>query len=308
LTAGGGYGPQIASTGDIIFVVESVGMMTALRMEDGKVLWTKANTTSGGLGSAARPIADSGILFVVSSSGKLNHTYLDAYRASDGTRLWEHDEGANAPISLGAANGVLYANIGLGVGLDALRGTDGTTLWHSKVSVTAPPIIAGNVIYLNNYGEVYAVNASNGAQLWHYTPPQLASPSDLAVSVGEGLVFASNSLRLNALHASDGTLAWHNDYHGLVQGPSYANGVLYLATSSSLYALNPLDGSPIWSVALSGNGAWPAVLTGGTLYQSRSEEETATPSGYIYALNPASGAVLWKYTQTAIPFTNVIVQ
>jgi len=174
-----------------------------------------------------------------------------------------------------------------------------------------PPILAGDAVYLNNAGEVFALNATTGASLWHYPPPTLASPSDQSVSTGAGLVFAPNSLRLNALRIADGTLAWHTEYHGLVDGPSFANGVLYLSVSSgptgTLYALHASDGSSMWSVPLSGNAAWPAVLAGGTLYQSRSDAPTGTPAGYIYALNPASGAVVWKYAQNGVGFTNAIV-
>lgn len=307
LATGGGYGTQIASTGDILLVVGPTGRMTALRMADGGVLWTHASTSGGRTVVANQPVADTGILFVSSSGDSLNHGYLDAYRASDGTRLWEHDEGLNSSVLLGTANGVLYANTGQVV--DALRSADGTTLWQARMSgpVAAPPIVAGTVVYLNNYGKVDALGAATGAQVWQYTPPHLASPSDLTVSVGGDLVFASNSSRLNALHASDGTLAWYNEYRGLVGGSSYANGVLYLTASGILDALNPSDGSSIWSMPLSGTASWPAVLTGGTLYQSRSDAETATPAGYLYALNPTSGAVLWKYVQSGVGFTNLIV-
>jgi outer membrane protein assembly factor BamB len=113
------------------------------------------------------------------------------------------------------------------------------------------------------------------------------------------------------MHASDGTLAWYTEYHQLVEGPSYANGVVYVSGSvfmSPLYALNPLNGAQIWSMPLHGNTAWPAVLKGGTLYLSRSDEETTQPAGYLYALNPANGAVLWEHTQSGIGFTNAIAE
>jgi outer membrane protein assembly factor BamB len=300
-------GIQIASTGDLIFVVDFFGTITAVRMEDGTVLWSR----SGHRGVDNQPAADSGILFVSSSGDASSHGYLDAYRAMDGALLWEHDAGVNSHVDLGAAaNGVLYTNNSQEV--DALRGTDGTTLWRENTPPgPVPPILAGNAIYLNNFGEVYALNAASGALLWHYKPPLLASPSDLTAGAGEGLVFAGNSLRLNALHAADGTLAWHDDYHGLVWGPSYANGVVYVSSitgsMSLLYALNPSTGSQIWSVPLHGNTSWPAVLNGDMLYLSRSDGETAQPAGYLYALSPSNGAELWEYTQSGVGFTNAIV-
>lgn len=299
-------GIQIASTDGIIFVVDFFGTMTAMRMEDGTVLWSKV----GQKDVFSQPAVDDGILFVSTIGSSTSHGYLDAYRATDGTRLWEHDEGLNSSVDLGAAaNGVLYISSGHEQEVDALRGSDGTMIWRAtmNVPVAAPSTVVGNTIYLNTSGEVYALNAATGALLWHYKPPQLASPSDETVSVGGGLVFASNSLRLNALHASDGSLAWYTEYHHLVEGASYANGTLYVTASGTLYALHPSDGSQLWTVPLSGNSSWPAVLQGGTLYLSRSDAETAQPAGYLYALNPANGAVLWKYTQSGVGFTNVIV-
>jgi outer membrane protein assembly factor BamB len=304
-------GVQITSTGDILLAVDGFGKIIAVRMEDGAVLWSRPSRTGGHFAVSSQPVADRGILFVSSQGDSLNHGYLDAYRAADGAPLWEHDEGVNSTTVPGISNGVVYANTSQGV--DALRGSDGTTVWQAHVSVGGgpAPLHAGDVVYLNSSGEVYALNAATGAQLWHYKPPLLASPSDESVSVGGGLVYAGNSLRLNALRVGDGTLAWHNDYHGLVWGPSYANGVLYVSVSagftSPLYALNPSDGSQIWSAQLSGNGTWPAELAHGTLYLSRSLTATDSPAGYLYALNPASGAVLWQYKQSGVGFTNAIV-
>jgi outer membrane protein assembly factor BamB len=299
-------GIQIASTGDLIFLVDLFGTITAVRMEDGTVLWS----TAGHKDIQNQPAADSGILFVSSTGDSTRHGYLDAYRATDGTLLWEHDEGVTSNVYLGAANRVLYTDKSREV--DALRGPDGTTLWRATMSgaVTAPPIVAGNAIYLNNYGAVYALNPTTGAQLWHYKPPTLASPSDLTVTMGGGLVMASNSRRLNALHAADGTLAWSKDFNHLVQGPSDASGVLYVSVSvvtAPFMALNPSDGSQNWSVPLSGSSSWPAVLKGGTLYLSRADTATDQPAGYMYALNPANGAVVWEYTQSGVGFTSAIV-
>jgi outer membrane protein assembly factor BamB len=308
----GGWAIQIVSTGDILVIVDAAGNTTARRMEDGAVVWTHARPIGGRSIVTTPPVADNGILFVSSSGDSSTHGYLDAYRAADGAHLWEHDEGLNSAVYLGAANGVLYANMGMDQQVDALRGTDGTTLWQAKLSgpVTAPPIATVNAIYLNNYGEVYALNAATGALLWQYKPPQVASSSDLTVSVGGGLVFASNSTRLNVLHASDGTLAWYAEYHQLVEGPSYANGVVYVSGNvfiNPLYALNPSDGSQRWSVHLHGNSSWPALLQGDTLYLSRSDTETTQPAGYLYALNPTTGAVRWEYTQSGGSFSNAIV-
>lgn len=294
---------MLAAADGTIYIVGQYGAITALRAQDGSQLWS----ITGHLGLYIQPVADGGMLFVSAQGSSTTHGYLDAYRASDGSRVWEHDEGFNTGASLGASGGVLYANGG--ASLSALRESDGGTLWQQ--SVTAPsvqPLVIGGAVYLNNSGEVFAFDAASGAPQWHYKPPTLASPSDETVSGCAGLIFAGNSLNLNALRAADGSLVWSNAYHYLFFGTSCSNGTVYVSLEpGTLRALNATTGAQMWSATLLGNSGDAPILSGGTLYESRSDAETAQPNGYVYALNPTTGAVIWKFAQSDAGFTQIIV-
>lgn len=295
-------GQILAAASGTLYVVGQQGAIIALRAQDGSQIWS----ITGHSGLYIQPAADRGMIFVSSQGDSASHGYLDAYRASDGTQVWEHDEGLNTGALLAASGDVLYTSDGKT--LSALRESDGGTLWQQSVVAPVQPIAIGASVYLNNSGEVFAFDASSGAPQWHYKPAMLASPSDETVSACAGLIFAGNSTKLNALQAANGSLAWSNTYQHIVGGTSCNNGVVYFSPATGqLLALNATTGAQTWSAPLLGNSGWAPVLSGSTLYESRSDAETAQPNGYVYALNPATGAVVWKYAQSGAGFTQIVV-
>lgn len=292
---------MLAEAAGTVYVVGTGGAITALRSQDGSQIWSIAGHPSLNI----QPVADGATLFVSSQGDAASHGYLDAYSAIDGNKLWERDEGVNSSAALGISGGVLYANNGNT--LSAQRESDGGTLWQQSVSAPlVPPFAIGTSVYLNNSGEVCAFDATSGTPQWHYKPPTQASPSDDTVSACAGLIFAGNSLKLNAVRGADGALAWSNTYRGLFYGTSCYNGVAYVSPGP-LLALNAANGAQMWSAPLLGGYGAAPVLSGSTLYESRADVETAQPNGYVYALNPATGAVLWKYAQSGASFTQIVV-
>lgn len=298
-------GLEIAAANGIVYALGQVsGSMTALDAQSGQVIWhatTHANVDT-------QPVAEDDAVFVTSSGASGVHGYIDAYRASDGKLLWERDLGSNNSAELAVSNGVVYANTF--TVLQALRASDGSVLWQWQRALASggvgPPCVIGEVVYINGYGEVWAINTADGSQKWHYKPPTLASPGDTRVSAASDLVFAGNVHNLNALHASDGVLAWHTTYTRIVDGTSAYNGVVYVSVGT-LVALNAATGTQLWSASLSGAEGWAPVLSDGMLFESRSDSASAQPSGYIYALNPANGAVLWKFSHGGEVYGNLIV-
>lgn len=295
---------MLAAANGIVYVIGSGGAITALRVQDGSQIWRITGHTS----LLDLPLAaDGAVLFVGSQGYSTHHGYIDAYRAADGQRLWEHDEGLDTGAALAASGGVLYASNGKT--LSALRESDGGTLWQQSVTASGiQPFAIGGSVYLNNSGEVYAFDATSGSPLWHYKPSTLASPSDETVSACAGLILAGNGVKLNALRAADGSLAWSNTYRHIFYGTSCYDGVAYVSPSPDpLLALNAASGAQTWSASLQGREGAAPVLSGGMLYESRADTMTDQPNGYVYALNPATGAVVWKYAQSGASFTQIIV-
>jgi outer membrane protein assembly factor BamB len=241
-----------------------------------------------------------GDIYYIAAHGDSTHSgSVSAYSAASGTMLWQKDLGLNANPHISASGDTLY--LSLGRSFEALRGSDGTVLWQQSPStpLAVPPIVVDGTLYFNNYGEVFAFNASDGSPRWHFRPDFLASPSDTRVSVGGGLVFAGGATNLYALHETDGTLAWSKQYQNIVFGTTYADTVVYTSLengSGAFMALRASDGQQLWtSPRLSGNAAFPNASHGAlyalAAYVSTAESLPAT----IYALHPADGSIIWQH-------------
>src|SRR4029453_15651025 len=109
-------------------------------------------------------------------------------------------------------------------------------------------------------GSVYAVNAVDGQHLWTYDVTSL-----LGGDRREGYVFRN-------------------------RGVSYANGVVYVAGGSFLFALDA-------KTAIS-MGYWfttaPQVYNG-VLYIGSTRSESHIPGGHVFAVDAKTGKVLWHF-------------
>lgn len=90
--------------------------------------------------------------------------------------------------------------------------------------VEAIPIVVGNSMYVtSSYGEVIALNATTGAELWKYKLPDTDAPTERGVAYWKGsrgfpatVIFGSRIGRLYALNAKTGTPIDGFGEHGFV--------------------------------------------------------------------------------------------
>jgi outer membrane protein assembly factor BamB len=251
-----------------------------------------------------------GDIYYIAAHGDSTHSgSVSAYSAASGTMLWQKDLGLNANPHISASGDTLY--LSLGRSFEALRGSDGTVLWQQSPStpLAVPPIVVDGTLYFNNYGEVFAFNASDGSPRWHYRPQQPFGEGATTLAVGGGFVFAGSGTSVIALHDTDGTLAWSKECRNIPFGTAVSSGVVYAACSNGgLDAFQATDGQPIWSVQLNGDHAWPAVVTGNTVFVGVTPG--VTPNGapaYVYALRPGDGSVMWQLTATSAGFVSAPV-
>jgi outer membrane protein assembly factor BamB len=113
--------------------------------------------------------------------------------------------------------------------------------------------------------------------------------------VAKGVVYASTSNgRLEAFDARTGTARWSYSKDSPNAGsPAVANGVVYDLSRTTLYAIDAVSGTKLWSTPGLGGGftCW-LVVAQGVVYAA-SEEGTL-------AVNATTGATLWKtYTVRA---------
>src|ERR1700761_70040 len=90
--------------------------------------------------------------------------------------------------------------------------------------VESVPVVIGNSMYISSsYGEVIALNATTGAELWKYKLPDNDTPTERGVAYWKGakgfpaaIVFGSRMGRLYQVNAKTGTLIENFGEHGIV--------------------------------------------------------------------------------------------
>lgn len=158
------------------------------------------------------------------------------------------------------------------------------------VSNQTTPVVVDGVMYVTDArGSVYAVDAADGHHLWTYDVTDL-----LGGGRREGYIFRN-------------------------RGVCYADGVIYTAAGSFLFALDAKTGKPIESFGEHGQasvildvvapkypevkaaielGYWftaaPQVYNG-VLYVGTTRSESHIPGGHVLAVDAKTGKVLWHF-------------
>ncbi len=167
-----------------------------------------------------------GVLYTVSASKKYGQpvtdytSYLYAFDTNTGTRLWQS---AQLP------------------GLEIMS-----------------PLVIGNALYIGADNHVvYALNASNGAFLWHRNIGKAIAGWTL-VADGPTLYCASSDVSSSsdmlALKISDGTVIWKKSFSEQstesVDSLVLHQGIIYIRTSTTLFALHASNGTIVWQKLL----------------------------------------------------------
>ena len=154
-------------------------------------------------------------------------------------------------------------------------------LGDANMSMEMTPIVINNVMYITTGDDdVFALTATTGKELWHYSPktdtPPMPLPSTLpicchndnrGVAVGGGLVFnARLDAKLVALNETTGKVVWETVVDSNAAAASMTFAPIYITPS----------------------GGVPEVLVGvsGAEYGIR---------GHLDAYAPATGKLLWRF-------------
>ncbi|MBX9620988.1 MAG: PQQ-binding-like beta-propeller repeat protein [Alphaproteobacteria bacterium] len=181
-------------------------------------------------------------------------------------------------------------------------------LWVSSIGggngagrLLSPPIIQEGILYaMDTYGNVSALDASTGAELWRTD----ISPEGREMAIiggglayGDGKIFVTSPhAEVLALDAKTGSILWRIPTLSPVRAsPAYADGRLYVLTiSNMLTVLEGESGKQLWEHA--GITEFAGLLGTATPAVSKGVVIVTYSSGEIYALKADNGYQLWTET------------
>jgi outer membrane protein assembly factor BamB len=150
-------------------------------------------------------------------------------------------------------------------------------LWsfETNSAILSSVATSNDTVYVSNHSQTYALNISNGAELWE-TFGGYSSPA-----IYNGILYTGHDGG-SAYNASTGKTIWSIPHNGsTTYSPIVVNGVVYIENGVDLYAVNAATGTQIWKVK-------NPVHTSPTYY-----------NGHLYVGNTAfdasNGAKLWEF-------------
>jgi outer membrane protein assembly factor BamB len=183
-------------------------------------------------------------------------------------------KGARASSPAIDTNGTIY--IGSVTGLLNALTSNGAPKWSVKVGgkneFSSPVIGDDGTIYLGTFTGLAAVRPLDGQALpnWPFkTEGRVASSAALGA---DGTIYVGTTKGVFYAINPNGTQKWKQQ--GVFEGPIYvspavgSNGIIYTAAKTTVYALDPADGSIVWQFKTNKPIKWssPAIGENNTLY------------------------------------------
>jgi len=180
---------------------------------------------------SATPVVGNGKVFFTGGASGQN---VIAVNQSNGLLAWTASIGANTSGLTYAPNNVLYVNGGSSGELQALNASTGAQLWSVEYNSSAFPVsVANGLIYATGSdGNVYKFRSANGAQVW-----SISVGSESSVSLANGVLYEGEQGPNNAAFAayamSSGDSLWSSPSPATTLHPPaiIANGVLYITNA-----------------------------------------------------------------------------
>jgi outer membrane protein assembly factor BamB len=215
------FGPIIV--GNRLITSSNDGVVTALDPKTGKQIWRYQND-SRLLGPVS---AADGRLFAGSDDGS-----LFAISESDGTELYRVNLRSPIVSAVAIAEYIYVADVG--GHLHALSPADGTVAWRVSLpssTWTAPAVSDGRVFAACRNGDVIALDALTGREIWRYAAVDVVKGSPIVV--GKYLVVGTMTGALLTLATETGAVAGQTKVQGAVAWSPISDGSrIYVATQT----------------------------------------------------------------------------
>jgi len=292
------YGTPLVA-GDRVFVLGYSGKLYALRLSDGRRIWT---ATIGSDFDSTPAIWNN---LVVVPGADASGGFMAAYDVASGARRWRTRLSTNAHAFI-TAPAVFGSSLYLSAGTTvySLSASTGHIRWKTSVSaseygiVDGPVAVSGGgeyVVAAGNDGHVYSLNALTGAVRWdvkagggiHRGGPAIYS-GIVYVPEGRGDGSEGGGFDICALQVSDGRLLWRSyagdDVHVT---PAAGKGLVVIGSiDEGLRALDSRTGALRWTAPYEGEVWGAPVLANGVVYVGTDQR--------LVAHSAATGALLFS--------------
>ena len=194
-------------------------------------------------------------------------------------------------------------------------------LWNHSISIPSTihslssPVVDGSKVYVSTLGKVYCMNASNGMELWNYTPDDWVSSPP---AVANGKVYFGTSPgefppvdpdRVYCIDAETGFELWNNTIIGcMLSVPAVAYDNVYISTfngahvppwsSGKIYCLDASNGEHQWNYTTDSGMEISPVVADYKVYVGSDGDPSFGPT--VYCLDAMTGDSIWNHTTSEI--------
>ncbi|HOX05802.1 MAG TPA: PQQ-like beta-propeller repeat protein [Planctomycetota bacterium] len=270
------------------------GRLTAFGATDGRVVWER-DFPSGDFykakGFPDRCISD-GRMYVTDGEACL---VLEVASGRDLARI-EAPGDALGWSYLAASDGKLYGTGRDGRAVFCIDAQTGSAIWTRRMegSVFVPALAGGRLYCATGGGELLALDAASGSELWARSGAVPAGRSSLHARGGRVLVLSERD-ELLAFRAEDGLPAWTRREAGaFASGLAFGSDAVYLRGGS--LAVRLADGGTLWQQA----GAAGSVCAAPTVTGGRVLATAGRQAGSLSSLEGASGRPMGVLAAVAV--------
>lgn len=173
----------------------------------------------------------------------------------------------------------------------ALDATTGAERWRfetGKIVFSSPAVVKG-VVYVGSHdGNLYALNESSGKERWRF---RTQGEVESSPAVARGMVYVgSDDGKVYALDAATGTERWRFETgQPVFSSPTVSGRTVYIGSrDDNVYALDAVTGRKLWRYT-TGDEVWSSpAVSGGLVYVGSNDHN-------LYALDAATGAERWRF-------------
>ena len=243
-----------------LFVLDAEGLLVALNLEDGEVIWETET---------------------ISDSESLNSNIDGGLALKDDNLIVSNSYGD--VINLNSKNGEVIWSIN-----------------NNKPAQGSPAIYENNIYQMTIHNEIFVYNIATGNEVWRYTASFVSAISNGGTSpaINEKVViFPSNTGELISLNKSTGAVIWNTNLviEGVISGaleltdidsgPVMHNDLIFASSMSGVFAaIDLLSGAIIWDVIIKTSNT--PIINGNSVF-------ILSDDGKLINLVRNSGKIRW---------------